>query len=58
MVPGCPGNAATDTASVCVALLPQVFPAETATVPPVAPTVAVTVLVAELPAQPAGRDQV
>ena len=58
MAPGCAGTVVTDTAVVRAAPVPQALFAVTVIVPPVEPTVAVTVLVVELPDHPDGKNQV
>ena len=58
MAPGCAGSGETETVIVRAPLVPQPLVAVTVTVPPDEPTVAVTVLVAELPDHPDGKDQV
>ena len=58
MAPGCAGSGETETVIVCAAPVPHELTAVTVTVPLFAPTVAVIVLVAELPDHPAGKDQV
>ena len=58
MAPGCAGIVVTDIVVVRAAPVPQALFAVTVTVPPDEPTVAVTVLVVELPDHPDGNDQV
>ena len=57
IVPGCAAVVDTDTESVWVEDVPQVFPAETEMVPPELPTVAETVFVEEVPVHVAGNVQ-
>ena len=58
IVPGVAGADSVVTERVCAEDVPQLLPAVTETVPALAPTVAIILLVVEVPVQPFGRVQV
>jgi hypothetical protein len=55
MAPGCDGTVLTVTAKVCAVLLPHALLAVTVMLPLFAPTVAVMLLVVDVPLQPLGK---